>query len=92
VRGLNLTYLEKRFLAMMMTVARPLANLVFALNQAAGVLARRDVLERNIARHRAKQRDSSADQHGHARHDQALNETCPQKSLDGNAAVDVNML
>src|SRR5258707_11439027 len=68
------------------------ADLVLALNQTARVLACCHVFEWNVARHSAKQRNPAADQHGHTRNYQTLNKACSQKSLDRDAAVDVNVL
>ena len=51
-------------------------NLIFALDEAAGVLARRNVLERNVAPHGTEERNSFADEHGDTCHDQTLNEAC----------------
>ena len=56
-------------------------NDILALNEAADVLACRDVLESDVARHLAKQRDPGADQHWNARDDEPMNEPGSKKSL-----------
>ena len=50
-------------------------NFVFTLNKPARVLARRNVLETDVARCGAKERDSGANEHGYARDDEALDES-----------------
>src|SRR5262249_52745469 len=64
---------------------------IFTLNEAAGVVARRDVLESDIARCCAKERDSGPDEHGNACDNESLNKSGPKKPLDSDPAVYVNM-
>ena len=66
-------------------------NDILTLNEAADVLACRDVLESDIDRHIAKQRDTGADQHWNARDDEPMNEPSSKKSLDGDPAIYVNV-
>src|SRR3954464_6678662 len=49
-------------------------NQIFALNEATGVVARRDVRESDIVRQRAKERNPGAYQHWNAGDDEPLNE------------------
>jgi hypothetical protein len=67
-------------------------HLILTLNQAAGILARRDVGESDIVLYGAKKRDPGTDEHGNACDDEALNEPGPEKPLDGDPAIHVNML
>ena len=66
-------------------------NQVFALNEAADVLACRHVLEGNIARPRTKEGNSGTDQHWDTGNNDALNETGLKKPLNGDPAIDVNV-
>src|SRR5262250_801093 len=66
-------------------------NRILTLNEAAGVVARRDVLESDIARCGAKERDSGADEHGNACDNEALNKSGLKKPLDSDPAIHVNM-
>src|SRR4030095_7121560 len=66
-------------------------NDILTLNEAADVLARRDVLESDIDRHLAKQRDTGADQHWNASDDEPMNEPSSKKSLNGDPAIYVNV-
>ena len=72
--------------------ARLLGNkVVFALHQAAGILARINVTQVQVARQRAKKRNPVSNQHGHARDDKALNEPRAQKALNREATVYIDM-
>src|SRR5262249_51183934 len=64
---------------------------IFTLNEAAGVVARRDVLESDITRCCAKERDPGADEHGTACDNESLNKSGLKKPLDSDPAVYVNM-
>jgi len=66
-------------------------NYIFALDKAAGVLARRDMLERNVMRERAKQWNPGTDQHGNARDDESLDEPRLEKPLNRDPAIDVDV-
>ena len=66
-------------------------NFVLALDETARVLLRLYVLEHDVARRRAKERDPTTNDHRNARNGQALNEPSPQKRLDCNAAINVRM-
>src|SRR5437773_4283343 len=50
---------------------------VLALHHAARIFSRRDVVEPDVARHGAKERDARADEHRHARDDEPLDQTVP---------------
>ena len=72
--------------------ARLLGNkVVFALHQAAGILARIYVTQVQVARQGAKKRNPVSNQHGHARDDKALNEPRAQKALNREATVYIDM-
>ena len=60
------------------------ANDILTLDEAARVLARRDVRERDVARQRAKQRHAVTNEHRHAGDDQALDEPGLKKPLNGD--------
>ena len=49
------------------------------------------MLQHDIARQRAEQRDPSADEHRHAGDNEALNEAGVKKPLDGDPAIDVGL-
>ena len=49
------------------------------------------MLQHDIARQRAEQRDPSADEHRHAGDHEALNEAGVKKPLDGDPAIDVGL-
>ena len=66
-------------------------NYIFALDKAAGVLARRDMLERNVMLERAKQWNPGTDQHGNARDDESLDEPRLEKPLNRDPAIDVDV-
>ena len=66
-------------------------NLIFTLNKAGDVLARRDVIEDDIALRYAKERDASADEHGNACDNEALNVSGLKKPLNGDRTIHVNM-
>src|SRR3989441_1785954 len=67
-------------------------NHVLTLDEAAGVLARHDVLERDIALQRAKERDPGTDQHRNAGDNEALNQPSLKKPLNWDPAIHINML
>src|SRR4030095_12432195 len=66
-------------------------NRILTLNEAAGVVARRDVRESDIARCCSKERDSGADEHGNACDNESLNKSGLKKPLDSDPAIHVNM-
>ena len=70
----------------------PSANLVLALYQAASIGTGCDMAKRDIARHRAKQRDACSNQYRHTRDHYAVNPSSREESLDRNAAVHIGML
>ena len=49
------------------------------------------MLQHDIARQRAEQRDPSADEHRHAGDNEPLNEAGVKKPLDGDPAIDVGL-
>src|SRR5262245_11441602 len=51
------------------------ANLIFTLHEAAVIAARRNVMERDIAWHRAKERNAFSDQHRYARDYQSVDQS-----------------
>src|ERR1700738_646673 len=65
---------------------------VLSLHQAAGEVASRNVLERNVVREGTEEGNSVADEHGHARDHQTVNDPGAEEALDGEAAVDVEMV
>src|SRR5262249_54557095 len=67
------------------------SNRILTLNEAAGVLSRRDVLEGDIALCNTKERDPGADEHGNACDNEALNEPGLKESLNCDSAIHVNM-
>ena len=66
-------------------------NYIFTLDKTARVLARRDMLERNVTLERAKQWDPGTDQHGNARDNEPLNEPRLEKPLNRDPAIDVDV-
>jgi len=66
-------------------------HLVFALDEAAGVLTRADVPEGNVSSHRAKERHPDTNEHWNPRDDEALNELRVEKTLNGNSPVHVRV-
>src|SRR5262245_61700780 len=66
-------------------------HLILTLNETAGVLARRDVLEGDIALCGAKERDPGADEYGNASDNKASNESGLKKPLDSDPTIYVNM-
>src|SRR5262245_32265573 len=66
-------------------------NRIFTLNEAADVVTRRDVLENDIARCGAKERDSGADEHGKACDNESLDKSGLKKPLDSDPTIYVNM-
>jgi hypothetical protein len=66
-------------------------NFVLALDEAAGKLARRDVLERDVALGGAKERNPGTDEHGNPGDYEALNESRLKKPLNSDPAIHVNM-
>src|SRR5439155_18081850 len=71
--------------------SRRLRDHILALHEAAGKLARRDVFEHDVVWQVAEERHAAADQHGHARDNQSLNEPRQKKPLNRDPAVDVNV-
>src|SRR5262249_22030612 len=68
------------------------ANLIFTLHEAAVIAARRNVMERDIAWHRAKERNAFSDQHRYARDYQSVDQSRRQEPLNREAAVYVGVL
>src|SRR5215510_6961961 len=64
---------------------------IFTLNEAACVVARCDVLESDIARCGAKERDSGTDEDGNACDNESLNKSGLKKPLDSDPAIHINM-
>src|SRR5712691_2694412 len=68
------------------------ANMVLALNQAARIVPGRDVIEPNVARQGAEERNSVSNEHRHAGDDETLNEPCAQEPLNRYPTVDVEVV
>ena len=66
-------------------------NLILTLDEAAGVLPRPDVLEDDVVRYSAKERNPSADEHRNASNNEALNEPSLKKALNSDPAIHVNV-
>src|SRR5512146_3161040 len=69
----------------------PLDDVVLAGNQAAGIVAGGYMTQPNVAGQRPEQRYSFSNEYRHASNDETLNEPCAQESLNGNAAVNVQV-
>lgn len=67
-------------------------DFVLGLDEAAGVVPGCDVAEAEIARDDAEERDSLSDENGDAGDGEVLDEARAQETLDGDAAVDVEVL
>ena len=52
----------------------------------------RDVLQSNVVRQRSKEGNAFAQQHRDPGYDQPLNQAGPEKTLDGDAPIHVNMV
>src|SRR2546429_7002757 len=66
-------------------------NNILALDEAARVLSRGDVLKRNITLNRTEQRDAATDEDGNACDDETLNEPGLKKLLNRDPAIHVNV-
>ena len=66
-------------------------NLILTLNETARVLPRPDVLEDDVARYSAKQRNPGTDEDRNASDNKALNEPGLKKPLNGDPAIHVNV-
>ena len=66
-------------------------NKILTLDQAAGVVARRDVLKRDVPRHCTEERNAATDEHGNARDDETVNEPGLKKPLNRDPAIHVDM-
>src|SRR6185503_5693287 len=64
---------------------------VFTLDQPGSVLPGGDVLQSNIVRQRSKEGNALTQQHRDPGYDQPLNQAGPEKTLDGDAPVHVDM-
>jgi hypothetical protein len=67
-------------------------NVVFAADRAAGIVASRYVAELNVMRQAAEEGNTFAYEHGDTRDDEAVNQSGAQELLNGNAAVDVDVV
>ena len=74
-----------------MSLVRRRQDQVFTLDQAGSVLPSGDVLQPNIVRQRSKEGNAFPQQHGDPGDDQPLNQAGPEKTLDGDAAIHVDM-
>ena len=67
--------------------------MVLAADQTTGIVARCDVAELNVTRQAAGKRGIPfSDEHGNTRDGETLDEACAQEALNGDAAVDVEMV
>src|SRR4029079_13423893 len=66
-------------------------DFVFALDETARVVPRGDVPQGHVARQRAEERYPAADEHGHARDREPLDESGLQEPLDGNPSVHIDV-
>jgi hypothetical protein len=66
-------------------------NNILTLDEAAGVLVRRDVPEGDVSLYCAKERNPVTDEHGNACDQEALNEPGLKEPLNGDAAIHVDM-
>ncbi len=64
---------------------------ILALDEAAGVLARRDVPQGDVMRYCAKERDPGADEHWNACDNEALYKSGLEKPLNSDPAIHVDM-
>src|SRR5271157_5896142 len=67
------------------------SNHVFTLDEAAGVLPRRDVLEDDVVSYGSKERNPIPDEYWDASNDEALNEPSLKKVLNSDPAVNVKV-
>src|ERR1044072_1248953 len=67
-------------------------NSVLALHQAAVERFRGHVRETYVVRQRSEERDAGAEEDGDARDDQPLDQARFEEALDGDAAVDVDVI
>jgi|SRR5258708_6024914 len=67
-------------------------NLILALNQAARVVPGGYVAEPNVVRQGAEERDALSNEHGHSSNNETLNGPGAQEPLNGDAAVDVEVV
>ena len=64
---------------------------VFTLDQAGSVLPSGDMLQPNIVGQRSKEGNAFPQQHRDPGYDQPLNQAGPEKTLDGDAAIHVDV-
>lgn len=67
-------------------------NQVFTLNQAARIVASRYVVEPNVARQGAEERNSFSNEHRHANDNETLNEPRTQEPLNRDPTVDIEVV
>jgi hypothetical protein len=65
---------------------------ILGLHQTAGIVLRRDVMEEDVVWQRAEERDAVADEDRDTSDDEAFDEACAQEALNGDAAVDVEIV
>src|SRR5439155_26724146 len=66
-------------------------NNILALDEAAGVMTRGDVLKRDVTFYCAEERDPTTDEDGNTRDDEAVNEPGLKKPLNRDPAIHVDM-
>src|SRR6266571_3010966 len=66
-------------------------NNILALDEAAGVMTRGDMLKRDVTFYWAEERDPTTDEDGNARDDEAVNEPGLKKPLNRDPAIHVNV-
>ena len=70
----------------------PRGDCVLALDGASRQLSGSNVLEPNVAVDAAEERDAAANEHGHTRDDETIDQTGPKEGLNRESAVDVDVL
>src|SRR4051794_32050215 len=66
-------------------------NIILALNQAAWIVPSRYVMETDIVRQGAEERNTGANEHGNARNNETLNKPGLEKPLNGDPAIHISM-
>ena len=66
--------------------------MVLALDQAAWIVFRGYVTEPYVFQQRTKERNSFSNEHGHAGDDETLNQAGAQEPLNGDPAIDVEVV
>ena len=67
-------------------------NSIFALHQTARIMSSGDVFKPDITRQRTEKRNAVTDEHRNPRDNEPLNKPSSEKSLNGYAAIYINVL